>query len=714
MDTKRLLGFVAGLCLSASLAFAQSAPSDVINYGGSASSAGGGSCTGAFCSASAPLAPNIGGTGLDNSASTGIPLWTAGTQSILGTTGTGTVVRSISPTFTGTILGAAETLSGILTTNVTGGGVQCLQASNTGVVTGTGSACGSGGGAVSSVFTRTGAVVAASNDYTIAQIAGLGTGIATALGINIGSAGAPVLFNGAGGTPSSLTLTNATGCAVSSCVGGLGTNVATFLGTPSSANLRAALTDETGTGVAYFVGGALGTPSSVILTNGTGLVASTGTTATGTPSSTTYLRGDNTWSTPSGSGTVTSVATGACLTGGTITTTGTISGTYAINAQTGTTYTFVAGDACQLVTFSNASSVAVTLPQATGSFTTGWGTDVQNKGAGTVTITPTTSTINGAATLVLTQNQGCTIVSDGTNYQVSACTAVGGSASGVSSLAGTANQITASASTGAVTLSIPSAFTFPGTVLLGQNGGASAPAMKFTGTIFAGTSTTAQPLVLIQPSNATGCTAVWATAGTALGICAHSTAGNLLDLQTDGVSQFSIAPNGTVTAGFIAAGNIQVDPGSFIGYSSKAVLTSPVDGTLDLTANNGTTFGTIELANLVTKGATPTLTGTCTTGTKVGGQTAGTFVATCTAQTIIVTFLLTAPNGWKCDFKDRTTPADLINQASSTTTSCTTASSTTAASDVVAFNAVAYLRQPGSLGEPANDNRVSKAMRASY
>lgn len=38
-----------------------------------------------------------------------------------------------------------------------------------------------------------------------------GTGILTALGINVGSAGAPVLFNGALGTPSSGTLTNATG-----------------------------------------------------------------------------------------------------------------------------------------------------------------------------------------------------------------------------------------------------------------------------------------------------------------------------------------------------------------------------------------------------------------------------------------------------------------------------------------------------------------------
>ena len=57
----------------------------------------------------------------------------------------------------------------------------------------------------------------------------------------------------------------------------LGSNVATFLGTPSSANLRSALTDETGTGGAVFatsptlVTPALGTPASGTLTNCTGL-----------------------------------------------------------------------------------------------------------------------------------------------------------------------------------------------------------------------------------------------------------------------------------------------------------------------------------------------------------------------------------------------------------------------------------------------------------
>jgi hypothetical protein len=52
------------------------------------------------------------------------------------------------------------------------------------------------------------------------------------------------------------------------------------------------------------VGGALGTPSSGTLTNATGLPVG-GITATGTPSSTTYLRGDGSWATVSGSVSVT-------------------------------------------------------------------------------------------------------------------------------------------------------------------------------------------------------------------------------------------------------------------------------------------------------------------------------------------------------------------------------------------------------------------------
>ena len=47
----------------------------------------------------------------------------------------------------------------------------------------------------------------------VGSITGLGTGVATALGVNVGSAGAFVTFNGALGTPSSGTVTNLTGTA---------------------------------------------------------------------------------------------------------------------------------------------------------------------------------------------------------------------------------------------------------------------------------------------------------------------------------------------------------------------------------------------------------------------------------------------------------------------------------------------------------------------
>lgn len=97
-------------------------------------------------------------------------------------------------------------------------------------------------------------IAGASNTLSVRianDVTGLGTGIATALAVNTGSAGAPVLFNGAGGTPTSLTLTNATGLPVGS-VTGLGAGVATLLGTFSSANLLSALTVKTGTGNAVF------------------------------------------------------------------------------------------------------------------------------------------------------------------------------------------------------------------------------------------------------------------------------------------------------------------------------------------------------------------------------------------------------------------------------------------------------------------------------
>lgn len=118
-------------------------------------------------------------------------------------------------------------------------------------------------------------------------------------------------------------------------------------------------------------------------------------------------------------GTVTSVdASGGVetVTGSAITGSGTIRLSNIVNAQTGTTYTYLTGDRGKLVTHANGSAIAGTLPQAGGAFPSGWSVSIQNRGAGTLTITPTTSTIDGAATLDVATNQGVVIYSDGTNY----------------------------------------------------------------------------------------------------------------------------------------------------------------------------------------------------------------------------------------------------------------------------------------------------------
>lgn len=86
------------------------------------------------------------------------------------------------------------------------------------------------------------------------------------------------------------------------------------------------------------------------------------------------------------------------------------------NPQTGTTYTVLTDDFHKIVTQSNGSASAYTLPQAGASFPDKWFFIFLNLGAGTATITPTTSTINGAASMAFAEGEGAIIVSDGTNY----------------------------------------------------------------------------------------------------------------------------------------------------------------------------------------------------------------------------------------------------------------------------------------------------------
>jgi len=188
--------------------------------------------------------------------------------------GSGSQVSTITPVIAAAGPIGSATVSAIITFNAAGqltsvtsatitpavGGITGLGAN---VATALANAVGSAGAIV--VFNGAGGtpssiVLTNATGLPIAGLTGLGTGVATALAIAVGSAGAFVTFNGAGGTPSSITLTNGTSLPLSTGISGFGTGIATALGV----NVGTA-------GAPVINGGALGTPSSGTLTNATGL-----------------------------------------------------------------------------------------------------------------------------------------------------------------------------------------------------------------------------------------------------------------------------------------------------------------------------------------------------------------------------------------------------------------------------------------------------------
>jgi len=371
------------------------------------------------------------------------------TLTLGGTVTSVTGLSSVSSTgFTGALTGNASTATTLATSrNINGtafnGSADITIVADAGTLSGTTLKTT----VTNSSLTGVGTITSGTWNGSTLAVAYGGTGVTSSTGSgNVVLSNSPTLVTPNLGTPSSATLTNATGLPIATGVSGLGTGIVSFLATPTSANLISAITDETGTGgalvfantptlVTPVIGAATGTSLTLtgVLSAGTSSVTSSTVSGNETVGGTLGVTGATSLTSITASAAATfsntvKITTGAAAgkvltsdasgnatwqnTGGTIVTmsatgTATSTATYIIftgstASQTITIPSAVTLGAGREITIKNVASVSVSIASAGGYL-------IQDN---------STTTSTGAALGIEPSNNWMKLVSDGTNWYI--------------------------------------------------------------------------------------------------------------------------------------------------------------------------------------------------------------------------------------------------------------------------------------------------------